>query len=176
MRRPLIWAAAGMLAAGALGAGLWVGVAQRTQAPETGAAATLTRMPFKDFDGAEVTLARWRGKVTVVNFWATWCPPCREEIPGLVEVYARQGANGAQIVGIAVDSADKTRDFVKTFGVSYPVVIGGMETIDLMRSLGNKAGALPFTIVLDRDGKLAGTHLGLMSVEQVEAAIRAAGG
>jgi thiol-disulfide isomerase/thioredoxin len=176
MRRPLIWVTAAALAAAALAGGLWFGVAQRQQSPEAGASASLTRMQFKDFDGADVTLARWRGKVTVVNFWATWCPPCREEIPGLVDVQARQGPNGAQIVGIAVDSAEKTRDFVKTFGVSYPVVVGGMETIDLMRTLGNKAGALPFTVVLDREGKVAKTHLGLMSIEQVEAAIRAAGG
>ena len=176
MPRALVWVIAAVLAVGALGAGLWVGLAQRQQSPEAGASAVLARVAFKDFDGGDVTLDRWRGRVTVVNFWATWCPPCREEIPGLVEVQGKQGMNGAQIVGIAVDSVDKTRDFVKSFGVSYPVVVGGMETIDVMRALGNKAGALPFTVVLDRQGNVAKTHLGLMTVEQIEAAIRAAGG
>ena len=163
MPRALIWAVAAVLAAGALGAGLWVGLAQREGAPSASAAASLTRMPFKDLAGADVTLDRWRGQVVVVNFWATWCPPCREEIPGLIDVQRKQGPNGAQIVGIAIDSADKTREFATNVGINYPTVIGGMETIDLVRALGNKSGGLPFTVVLDRAGKVADTHLGLMT-------------
>ncbi len=108
----------------------------------------------------------------MVNFWATWCAPCREEIPDWSTFRPKYGPNGVEIVGIAIDSADKVRDFVKIFGIAYPVLVGGMETIDLMRTLGNKAGGLPLPSSLDRDGRVVAAHLGLMSVEQVEAAIR----
>jgi thiol-disulfide isomerase/thioredoxin len=175
MPRALVWVVAIALAVGALGAGVWLGVAQRDGTPTAGAAGALTRTPFRDLQGAAVTLEHWRGQVVVVNFWATWCPPCREEIPGLIDVQRKQGPNGAQIVGIAVDSPDKTREYAANVGINYPTLIGGMETIDLVRALGNKSGGLPFTVILDRSGKVADTHLGLMTAAQVEAAIRAAG-
>lgn len=177
MRRALVWAAGALLAAAALGGGLWLGSAQRQSGPpEARAAAQLTERSFKDLQGADVSLSRWRGQVVVVNFWATWCPPCREEIPGLIDVQRRFGDKGVQIVGIAIDSADKTREYATNIGINYPLMVGGMETIDLVRALGNKAGGLPFTVILDRRGQVTGTHLGLMTVAQLEAAVRAAGG
>jgi peroxiredoxin len=177
MRRALVWGAGGLLAVAALAGGVWLGSAQRqTAAPEARAAALLTERSFKDLQGADVTLSRWRGQVVVVNFWATWCPPCREEIPGLMDVQRRRGSQGVQIVGIAIDSAEKTREYAANIGINYPLMLGGMETIDLVRALGNKAGGLPFTVVLDRRGQVSATHLGLMTVAQVEAAVRAAGG
>jgi thiol-disulfide isomerase/thioredoxin len=171
------WLLAVAVAAAALGGGVWLGSAKRQQsAPESAAVATLTQRPFRDLQGADVALSRWRGQVVVVNFWATWCAPCREEIPGFIDVQRRLGPNGVQIVGIAIDSADKTREYAANIGINYPIVIGGGETIDLVRALGNKAGGLPFTVVLDRRGEVVATHLGLMSVAQVEDAIRKAGG
>jgi thiol-disulfide isomerase/thioredoxin len=175
MRSAAKWIAGVAVAVAALGAGVWFGSAQRQQAgPEPAAAAALLQRTFKDLQGGDQRLDQWRGKVVVVNFWATWCPPCREEIPGLIDVQRRLGPNGVQIVGIAIDSADNTREYASNIGINYPIVLGGMETIDLVRALGNKAGGLPFTVILNRQGKVAGTHLGLMTTAQIEAAVRAA--
>jgi thiol-disulfide isomerase/thioredoxin len=177
MRSAAYWLAGLAIAAAALGSGLWFGSMQRGHAgPEPATAATLVERTFPDLQGADQRLSQWRGKVVVVNFWATWCPPCREEIPSLIDVQRRLGPNGVQIVGIAIDSADKTREYAANIGINYPVVLGGMETIDLVRALGNKAGGLPFTVILDRRGQIAQSHLGLMTTPQIEEAVRAADG
>lgn len=176
-RQVLVWIGGLALGAAALSAGLWFGSSRRKQAhAEAGSGPALLAMTFPTPDGGKRSLSEFRGQILIVNFWATWCPPCREEIPGLISIQKRFGANGVQIVGIAIDSAEKTRDYAADMGINYAVVMGGMETLDLVRILGNKAGALPFTVVLDRKGEVAITHLGLMSESQVEAAIRAASG
>lgn len=123
-------------------------------------AAALLGLVLPDLSGRGQALAQWRGKVLVVNFWATWCAPCREEMPHFVRAQLDHGANGLQFVGIAADSADKAREFATEIGVNYPILIGGYGAIELSRALGNSVGALPFTVVLDRRGELVWTHLG----------------
>src|SRR5690348_27336 len=113
-----------------------------------------------DLHGQQQALAQWRGKVLVVNFWATWCAPCREEMPEFVAVQARDGPKGVQFVGIAVDDPDKVRTFAQDIGLNYPTLIGGYGAIELSRTLGNDLAALPFTIVLDRQGRVVHTQLG----------------
>jgi thiol-disulfide isomerase/thioredoxin len=108
----------------------------------------------------------------VVNFWATWCEPCRAEVPALVRLRTEYASNGLEVVGIAVDSAAKVRDFAAEYRISYPLVIGGFETVDLSRRLGNKLGALPFTVVLDRSGRLVYTHLGAVSETELRDLVR----
>jgi len=136
-------------------------------APGDGAAA-LAQTELPDLTGQRTTLAAWQGKVRVVNFWATWCTPCRQEIPGLIAVQRKLAANGVQIVGIAVDNADKVRDYAKEMGINYPILVAGMEGATLSRMVGNRTGALPFTIVLDRAGNAVQSHLGLISADQLE--------
>jgi thiol-disulfide isomerase/thioredoxin len=106
--------------------------------------------------------------VVVVNFWASWCAPCREEIPGLVKIQQKLAANGLQVVGIAVDSVDKSRQAAAEMAISYPVLVAEVRIIDLTRRLGNRAGGLPFTLVLDREGRLVTAHLGLLTAAQLE--------
>jgi thiol-disulfide isomerase/thioredoxin len=165
MRRPVAIAAMAVVAAIALAAGIYV--RQESRIAATDGVLVLTRTPFKNYSGQAETLERWKGKVVVINFWASWCPPCREEIPGLTRVQTRFGANGVQIVGIAVDSVDKARQAATELGVNYPILVAGLETIDLTRRLGNQAGALPFTLVLDRNGTLVASHLGILSEDQL---------
>ena len=126
-------------------------------------------MVLPDVDGHEQALAQWRGKVVVVNFWATWCAPCREEMPQFVRVQARDGAKGVQFVGIAVDDAAKVRAFANEIGVNYPTLIGGYGAIELSRTLGNELSALPFTIVLDREGHVVHTQLGPLKAARLDA-------
>ena len=103
-----------------------------------------------------------------MNFWASWCPPCREEIPGLIRIQQKLAANGLQVVGIAVDSVDKSRQAATEMAIGYPILVAEVEIIELTRRLGNRAGGLPFTVVLDREGRLVTTHLGLLSEAQLE--------
>lgn len=131
----------------------------------------LTKISLRDLSGNSHRLSEWKGKVLVVNFWATWCEPCREEIPALVKIQSRLEGKGLQIVGIAIDSADKVQDFSKTYGINYAVLLGGMDAFDLLRGLGNSAGGLPFTLVLDRTGRIRTTRLGGISGSELERAI-----
>jgi thiol-disulfide isomerase/thioredoxin len=151
------------VAALALAAGIYVRMESRSSVPGPDAVSALTKAEFKDLSGQSGSLERWRGRVLVVNFWASWCPPCREEIPGLARISGQFAGKGLQVVGIAVDSADKARESAAELGVNYPVLVAGLEVIDLTRRLGNRAGGLPFTVILDRQGNLVRAHLGLIS-------------
>jgi thiol-disulfide isomerase/thioredoxin len=119
--------------------------------------------------GREQALEQWRGKVLVVNFWATWCAPCREEIPDFVRLQDELGAKGLQFVGIAIDQADKVGQFQKEFSINYPLLIGGYGAIELSRALGNRLGALPFTALVGRDGDVAYVHMGPLKEAQLRA-------
>ena len=130
--------------------------------------AALLGVVLPDAQGREQALAQWRGKVLVVNFWATWCAPCREEMPEFVAAQARDGAKGVQFVGIAVDDADKVRSYIQEIGLNYPALIGGYGAIELSKALGNELSALPFTVVLDRQGRVAHTQLGPLKAAKLD--------
>lgn len=131
------------------------------------AAMTSTKLP--DLDGRPQSLEQWRGKVLVVNFWATWCAPCREEIPIFVKLQDKYRAQGLQFVGIAIDQPDKVRPYAAELGMNFPVLIGGIDAIEVTRQLGNRAGVLPFTVILDRNGKIAATEVGAAKESKLEA-------
>lgn len=167
-----------MLAAAILatGAGFFAYRATLSDRSVAEAVAELMRLRLPDVSGKDQSLAQWRDKVLIINFWATWCEPCLEEVPVLLRVQAKHASNGVKIVGISVDSADKVRQFAIEYRIGYPLVIGGMEVIDLTRRLGNKAAGLPYTVVLDRSGRVVKTHLGGISEVELESAIRLASG
>ncbi len=134
--------------------------------------AALHGLALPDAAGKLQSLAQWDNKVLIINFWATWCAPCREEMPILHKIGQRYASNGVQVVGIAVDSIQNVADFLKNIKVGYPLLIGGIDAIDLARKLGNKSGALPYTLVLDRNGRLLTTRLGALSEAELEILIR----
>jgi thiol-disulfide isomerase/thioredoxin len=123
--------------------------------------------PFTDLSGKTRTMAEWKGRVILVNFWATWCAPCREEIPALQKIQAEFGHRNFEVVGIALDNVEATGRFAAEFKIGYPILIGDMGIIDLMKQLGNKSGALPYSVVLDRQGDVAKTHLGLLTLQKM---------
>jgi thiol-disulfide isomerase/thioredoxin len=132
---------------------------------EDGALAAAT---FGDLEGRQTRLAEWRGKVLVCNFWATWCAPCREEIPLLVAARQKYGAGVVEIVGIAIDNEAKVREFAATFKISYPVLLAEANGLDLMRRLGNQGGGLPYTVIADRDGHVVHRKLGALKAAELD--------
>jgi len=140
-------------------------------APGVGGDALLA-VTLPDAAGAQQSLDQWRGKLLVVNFWATWCAPCREEMPLFVKAQNEHGAKGLQFVGIAVDDVDKVRGFASEIGVNYPTLIGGYGAMELSKSLGNSLMALPFTVVVDRNGKIVLRHLGPIKPDQLDAVLK----
>ena len=126
---------------------------------------------FPDLEAKLRQLSEWRGKVLICNFWATWCTPCREEIPMLVGMRGKYGAQGLEIVGIAIDHAAKVREFSASFKISYPVLIADASGLDLMRGLGNQGGGLPYTVIVDRGGELVHRQLGLLKQAELEALV-----
>ena len=171
-RRFWLTAAAVGVAAAAAGYGVsvWRGAAIRDEGNPAAVEALLAaRLP--DLRGGSLALESWRGRVLVVNFWATWCAPCREEIPEFVRMQERHGARGLQFVGIAIDQPEKVGAFAREFGINYPVLLGGLDIVALMREAGNRAGVLPFTLVLDRNGRVASRHPGGLKEAKLEAMI-----
>ena len=156
----------GAVAAGAAVAGGIVGaLALQSQ---TGAG-ELLRTSLPDLSGQQRRLAQWQGRYLLCNFWATWCGPCREELPLLDAAQQQNAANGLQVVGIAIDTAPNIREYLKVVKIAYPVLVGEAGAIGLMRSLGNGTGGLPFTVALDRNGTVRARRVGAYS----EGALRA---
>jgi len=166
--RWLTVALAGLLA---LLAGAYVARTTLTPSPAWKDASALLGVSLPDLDGREQKIDQWRGKVIVVNFWATWCAPCREEMPEFVKAQSEFGGKGLQFVGIAVDQADKARQFAKELNLNYPTLVGGMGAMQLSGTLGNDLMALPFTVVVARDGMIAHTQLGPLKRAQLDAIV-----
>ena len=164
----------GLVALAAASAGLWLGVSRLTDAPTTSvsASAALFTLNLPDLENKPQRLEQWRGKVLVVNFWATWCAPCREEIPVFVKLQEQYGAKGLQFVGISIDQADKTAEFARNFKINYPSLVGTFDTIEVSRQAGNQKRVLPYTVILDRKGNVVATELGGLTAEKLEALVR----
>jgi thiol-disulfide isomerase/thioredoxin len=160
------WLAAAALTGIAAGAGaaFW---RYRMAEPEDGALAALWSLEAELPQGGLYKLSALRGKPLVVNFWATWCPPCIEEMP-LLDAFIRQNAsNGWQMVGLAADNLNAVNKFLSKAPVSFPTPLAGLAGIELSRTLGNLSGALPFTVVINRAGQIALRHMGKLSEQQI---------
>lgn len=122
-------------------------------------------------DGKPANSENWRNKVLVVNFWASWCPPCVEEMPALSKIAQEYADKNVLIVGIGIDSPSNIREFLEKTPVSYPIVIGGLEGSNLSKQMGNTQGALPYTVIINPQGKSIYTKLGKISEEELKKAI-----
>jgi len=121
--------------------------------------AWMRSVTLEDVDGEPRVLAEWAGQPLLLNFWATWCPPCREEIPLLAAAQDVYAERGLQVVGVAIDDAGPVRSFADEIGINYPSLLGGQSGDALMQQFGNR-GSLPFTVLIDRDGAVHATKLG----------------
>ncbi|SNX60542.1 Thiol-disulfide isomerase or thioredoxin [Nitrosomonas ureae] len=121
-----------------------------------------------DLQGENQEVSQWLGKVMVVNFWATWCTPCREEIPEFIEAQKKYGEQGLIFIGIAIDQTDKVKMFSQEFGINYPVLVGSFNTWSLLEAAGNRHSALPYTVVINRSGELVENYLGRVNLKKLE--------
>lgn len=118
-----------------------------------------------DLDHRRHPVSEWNGKVLVINFWATWCVPCKTEIPMLNRLQAEYGPAGVQFIGVAVDTDEAVRRFTKTVPTHYPVLIGGLESTRIVAQYGNVAGTLPYTVFVDPKGHIATIANGALTLE-----------
>jgi len=123
---------------------------------------------FKDLDDKPQPIKQWRGKVMVLNFWAPWCPPCREEMPDFIKLQDKHRERGLVFIGIALDEKIKVQAFVDEMGVNYPILLGEMDAVDLARKIGNRLGGLPFTVIIDRNGKIVASEVGGLTMARME--------
>jgi len=128
----------------------------------------LEQIELPDLNGNRQSLVQWQGKLLLVNFWATWCPPCREEIPIFLSLRKKNLDRGFEVVGISIDSVQKVLEFRDSIGIDYPLLDGEKNGMSLMASLGNRLGALPYSILFDRNGNAVHFKTGDFSRQELE--------
>lgn len=156
-------------------AGFQAGQPTRKQTPGPDASVALTRLltaPYTDPAGRPRTLASWEGKIRVINLWATWCPPCREEMPAFALIHQQFANKNVQFIGLALDTREAVTNFLRGIPPTYPILVGSTDLIDLTPELGNTAMGLPFTFILDAQGRLVSQKLGLWSEADLRAELQ----
>lgn len=162
MKRRTLWMGGVAAAAGAAGAAVaWWRLRPRDLASEAEAAFWAGR--YEGPAGEPVALEPFRGRPLLVNFWATWCPPCVEELPLLNAFYQAHASEGWQVLGLAVDQPAAVQRFLQKLPLAFPVAMAGFAGIETSRSLGNLGGGLPFTVVWGRDGTVRHRKIGQVS-------------
>jgi thiol-disulfide isomerase/thioredoxin len=177
--RILLIAVVGLLLGAAAGFGFkFITAEDSAQSAKTSAAMelldTIPDFRFSDLEGQPRNGREWRDRILVLNFWAAWCPPCREETPLLVELQKQYANDNVRFVGIAIDDEQPVQDFVDSYGVEYPVLLGDLKAIGLSRKLGNRFEGLPFTVVAEPGGKVILRHQGGIDREQLEPILKQA--
>ena len=121
-----------------------------------------------DLEDKQHNISEWDGKIRLVNFWATWCPPCLREMPAFVEMQEQYANKNFVIIGVAIDRKDAVQDFVDTIGVNYPILYGEMAALELTTSYGNRLGVLPFSVFVGADNKIISVHNGEITAETIK--------
>ena len=117
-------------------------------------------------------IKEWDGKVILLNFWATWCPPCKKEIPEFIELQKAYGSQGFQIIGIAIDNKEDTAKFAERIGINYPTLLAEADGVGLAKRFGNGIGVLPYSVIINRKGEISDTIKGELSKIRAEALLQ----
>lgn len=125
-----------------------------------------------DLDGKLRSASDWDGKVIVLNFWATWCPPCRREMPAFIKFQEAYQDKGFTFIGIALDEKDAVVDFTDPMGMNYPILMAEQEGIQISQDYGNRLNILPFTVVIDRKGNIVKRYSKEVSYETIESDVK----
>ncbi|MBS1200796.1 MAG: hypothetical protein H6R27_1474 [Proteobacteria bacterium] len=165
MNRPAALAGLAAIALTALAAGYYFG--RGAPAPEVRPARPASQVPglrpvftLADATGTPRSITEWDGRALVINFWATWCPPCRREIPLLNALQAEYAPRGFEVIGVAVDFRDDVVAYMQDTPIGYPVLIGEQDGLDAARAFGMETAGFPFTIFTDRAGRIVTVHVG----------------
>lgn len=140
----------------------------RTEPARPQATDEFWRQRFEQPSGGELAMAPWRGRPLLVNFWATWCPPCIEELPMMEAFWREHGPNGLQIIALAIDQPSSVRRFLERVPLSFPVGMAGLGGTELAKSLGNASGGLPFSVFFDKNGGIYKQKLGQLQPADLE--------
>ncbi|WP_326859937.1 TlpA disulfide reductase family protein [Noviherbaspirillum sp.] len=140
--------------------------------PQSNAVTSLFNLSMPTVDGNAEPLSKWKNKTLLVNFWATWCAPCVDEMPELSALQATKSGTNLQIIGIGIDSASNIAQFAKKHQINYPLYTAGVTGTELSRQFGNQAGGLPYTVLIDGNGKVRKTYLGRLNIKEVEADLK----
>lgn len=138
---------------------------------KNGATQQLMSLSLTDSEGQLQKLSQWQGKFLVVNFWATWCAPCVQEMPELSALQKDLSKSNIQFLGLGIDSSKNIAEYASKYQISYPLFSAGMEGTELSRQLGNQAGGLPFTVLITADGRLVKSYLGRLKIDELRADI-----
>ncbi|MEB0140450.1 TlpA disulfide reductase family protein [Undibacterium sp. CCC2.1] len=154
------------------GLGIYAGnIAAQAETPQATAVRQLLAKSLPDSEGKPHSLSQWNKHFLVVNFWATWCTPCVQEMPELSALQKELQGTNSQIIGLGIDSPSNIAEFTKKHPVSYPVYVAGIDGSELSRALGNQAGGLPFTVLINGTGKVVKTYLGRLKMAELRADI-----
>ncbi|HEY0683913.1 MAG TPA: TlpA disulfide reductase family protein [Steroidobacter sp.] len=143
------------------------------QATEDALPETLPDFTLANLEGQPQSIRSWQGKSMIVNFWATWCAPCRREIPLLNKIQSEHGAEGFQVVGVAVDFREDVLKYAKEIGIQYPLLIGEQDGMDAVTKFGRGSLGFPFTVFTDNQQRLVLFHLGEIHPPQAEVMLAA---
>ena len=127
---------------------------------------------LKDTENKTRDVKEWDGKVLMINFWATWCPPCRREMPAFIELQEKYQDKGFTIIGIALDEKQAVIDFTDPMGMNYPILMAEQEGVVISKAYGNNLGVLPYTVIVDRKGNIIHRQRSELTYEQVEDMIK----
>jgi thiol-disulfide isomerase/thioredoxin len=134
-----------------------------------GRADNLPDFRLPDLAGREIASSSWAGKVLVINYWASWCPPCVREMPTLIRAQQAYDPGQFQVVGIAIDTQDAVEQFLIDHPVNYPILIGNVDSMDISRRLGNRMYGIPFTVIFDRSGRRTFSQVGEVTATTLQA-------
>jgi len=134
--------------------------------------APLFTTPLADLQGVKQNLSQYKGKIIVVNFWATWCPPCREEMPELSQLQLEYKSKNVVVLGIAEDELPLVKEYLQSSPVTYPIFVAENEGMNLGTDLGNDKGVLPYTVIIGADGRVIDTFYGRISKPLLEKSLQ----
>ncbi len=180
MSRPASLAGLVVVACAALAAGYYFARGQSPSGPAPAPEAPRPVVPdirpvfeLADQDGVRRSITEWDGRALMINFWATWCPPCRREIPLLNDLRARYAPRGFEVIGVAVDFRDDVLAYMRDTPIDYPVLIGEQDGLDAARSFGMETMGFPFTVFTDTQGRIVTIHLGELHPPQADVILAA---
>ena len=155
-----------LFAAGiALAAGVFVQNLSVTKQAEPDVPALDFSLP--DLTGKQRSINEWQGKILIINFWATWCPPCLKEIPEFIKLQNTYADKDLQFIGIAIDDKLAVAEYLEAININYPMLISGDEGIALSHQLGNIVNAVPFTLIVNQQGQIIHRQAGELSIEKI---------